>query len=250
MKSRILYILSAFVFLFSIHVLPQPKDSERLGMALEYFSNGKYHEALLLLEDIDKHYELNPRFHAYMGLCYYYEWNYEKACAYLDKAIPQLNSFAPHERSMYYYADGESHFLLEQYKDAISYFELALTACYDNEKSDALYRIGLSYMFMGNWINARDYLQWSLAYYTKYRNTTDMKPRIAQIKNMITGCEEHFTNAERNQLIPFKEDKVDSTFSIKSDTIIIKARMDSIFHKIMDTLTISKDSPSFPTSLK
>ena len=50
-------------------------DTEKLGMALEYFTYGKYHEALLLFEKLEKQHKLNPRFMAYMGLCHYYEWN-------------------------------------------------------------------------------------------------------------------------------------------------------------------------------
>ena len=67
----------------------KPSDSEQLGMALEYFQSAKYHEALLIFEKLDEHYTLNPRYHAYMGVCYYNEWLYQEACQYLDEAIPQ-----------------------------------------------------------------------------------------------------------------------------------------------------------------
>ena len=125
----------------------EPRDKDQLGMAIEYFQSGKYHEALLIFEKLDKEYELNARFHAYMGVCCYYEWLYEDACRYLDEAIPQLDAFAPHERSVYYYCNGESHFQLHQYKEAIPYFERALTVCYENEKGDIHYRLGLCRMF-------------------------------------------------------------------------------------------------------
>ena len=63
------------------------EDTERLGMALEYFTAGKYHESLLLFQKLDKSYRLNDRFKAYIGLCYYHEWDFEKAAEYLDKAF-------------------------------------------------------------------------------------------------------------------------------------------------------------------
>ena len=73
-------------------------DTEKLGKALDYFTSGMYHESLLLFKALDKEYTLNARFHAFMGLCYYYEWDYQQACTYLDEAIPKIESLAPHER--------------------------------------------------------------------------------------------------------------------------------------------------------
>lgn len=121
-------------------------DSEELGKALEYFTAAKYHEALLIFQRLDKTYKLNNRFKAYIGLCYYNEWDYETAAKYLDKAIPQLEAFAPRERSVYYYAAGECHFNLKQYKEAIPYYNKTLTVCYDREKPNVYYRLGLCYM--------------------------------------------------------------------------------------------------------
>ena len=132
----------------------EPLDRDRLGMAIEYFQSGKYHEALLIFEKLDKEYTLNARYQAFMGICYYHEWLYEEACQYLDKAIPQLEQFAPHERSVYYFTAGESHFQLQQYAQAIPYFEKALTVCYDNEKGDIHYRLGLCHMFAEQWQEA------------------------------------------------------------------------------------------------
>ena len=169
---------------------PPPDDSERLGMALEYFLSGKYHEALLLFEQLDKTYDLNPRYHGYMGVCYYYEWAYEEACQYLDEAIPQLDAFAPHERSVYYYIDGESHFQLQQYKQAIPYFEKALTVCFENEKGDIHYRLGMCHMFAEEWQAARDHYRIALDNYVALRNTPDMQARIYQTSHMMKGCED------------------------------------------------------------
>ena len=169
----------------------EPRDKDRLGMALEYFQSGKYHEALLLFERLDKEYQLNPRYHAYMGVCCYYEWQYEDACRYLDEAIPQLDAFAPHERSVYYYTDGESHFQLKQYAEAIPYYERALTVCYENEKGDIHYRLGLCHMFASEWQMAHDHYQQALDNYLTYRDTPEMRARIHQTAHMMKGCEDH-----------------------------------------------------------
>ena len=169
----------------------EPRDPDRLGMAIEYFQSGKYHEALLIFEKLDKEYELNARYHAYMGICCYYEWLYEDACRYLDEAIPQLDAFAPHERSVYYYCNGESHFQLHQYKEAIPYFERALTVCYENEKGDIHYRLGLCRMFAEEWQEAHDHYQAALDNYLTYRDTPEMRARIHQTAHMMKGCESH-----------------------------------------------------------
>ena len=169
----------------------EPRDPDRLGMAIEYFQSGKYHEALLIFEKLDKEYELNARYNAYMGICCYYEWLYEDACRYLDEAIPQLDAFAPHERSVYYYCNGESHFQLHQYKEAIPYFERALTVCYENEKGDIHYRLGLCRMFAEEWQEAHDHYQAALDNYLTYRDTPEMRARIHQTAHMMKGCESH-----------------------------------------------------------
>ena len=56
----------------------RPSDSELLGKAIDYFQSGKFHEALLLFEKLDQKYKLNPRFRAFIGVCYFYDWNDEK----------------------------------------------------------------------------------------------------------------------------------------------------------------------------
>ena len=80
----------------------KPSDSELLGKAIEYFQSGKFHEALLLFDKLDNRYKLNPRFRAFLAVCYYYDWDDEKTCELLDSLIPQLEPFAPHERSIYH----------------------------------------------------------------------------------------------------------------------------------------------------
>lgn len=165
-------------------------DTEQLGKALEYFNAGKYHEAILIFEDLNAKYNLNARFRAYMGLCYYYEWDYAKACEHLDSVLPDMAVYAPHERSVYYYCAAESHFNLEQYEQAIPLYEHGLTLCYDNEKGDALYRIGFCYMFLRDYPNARDSFTSALAYYERFPSEHATEARLAQIRNMIKGISE------------------------------------------------------------
>ena len=99
------------------------EDAELLARALDYFVSRKYHECLILLERLDKTYRLNPRYKAYLGVCYYYEWDYEQTIRCLDPVIPQLENFAPQERSFYCWADAESHFGLHAF-EAVSAPEL------------------------------------------------------------------------------------------------------------------------------
>jgi tetratricopeptide (TPR) repeat protein len=190
----------------------QIPDSDKLGMALEYFCGGKYHESLLLFEDIEKKYELNPRFYAYMGVCYYYDWQYDKACSFLDSVIPKLNSFSPHERSVYYYTDAESHFILKQYLKAIQYYELALTVCYEYEKGDSFYKLGFCYMFQKDWINAKDYFNSAKQYYNRYHNITYSGARKVQLDAMLNGCKSHITIIDIN-----RKQQNDSTIDVSID---------------------------------
>ena len=163
-------------------------DTQKLGMALDYLTACKYHEALVILAKLDKKYRLNPRFKAYIGICHYHEWNYEEACRYLDEAIPELDAFSPSERSVYYSAAAESHFELAEYNKAIPLYERLLLVCRNNEKGDALFRLGFCYMFKEDWTNASGYFRSALAYYTHFPRT-DRASRISQLENMIKGCE-------------------------------------------------------------
>ena len=183
----VMFLVLAVTLPFLAH---RPSDNERLDMALEYFQSGKYHEAILLFEQLDKEYALNERYHAFMGVCYYYEWQYADACKYLDAAMPHLEVFAPHERSVYYFTDGESHFQLQQYSEAIPHYEKALTVCFENEKGDIHYRLGLCYMFAEQWEAARAHYEQALNNYLLLRDTPDMKARIYQTASMMKGCED------------------------------------------------------------
>lgn len=194
-----IFILCIVVFSALCSYSQKEQDTENLGKALEYFASGKYHEALLIFTKLDKQYKLNPRFHAYIGMCHYYEWQYEEAVKYLDKAIPLLENFSPHERSVYYYADAESHFILEKYKEAIPLYEKVITLCYENEKGDCFFRLGFCYMFLEEWINAKDRFESALVYYRKYRNCVDMNARMEQLEKMIKGCGKQIEEMEKKK---------------------------------------------------
>lgn len=169
-------------------------DTRKLGMALDYFAGGKYHEALMMFMKLDKKYKLNPRFKAYIGICHYHEWDYEEACRYLDEAIPHLDAYSPNERSVYYGAAAESHFELGEYGKAIPLYERLLLVCRGNERGDALFRLGCCYMLNEAWGNAAEYFRSALAYYTRYPRT-DRTSRISQLKNMLRGCEEKISES-------------------------------------------------------
>ena len=195
-RGILLFIASVVMALsYAIHDDP-PDDTERLGRAIDYFQSGKYHEALLIFEELDEEYDLNPRYHAYMGICYYHEWSYPEACKYLDEAIPQLEGFAPHERSVYYFTDGESHFQLQQYHEAIPYFEKALTVCFENEKAEINYRLG----FEEQWEKARDHYQQALDNYLTFYNNDENRSRILQTAHMLKGCESHLKDLKPNDV--------------------------------------------------
>lgn len=162
-------------------------DKEQLEIALDYFSSSKYREALTLLTKLDKKYKLNPRFKAYIGVCHYYEWNYKEACKYLDATIKDIEVYAPHERSIYYFTDAESHFFLEEYEKAIPLYEKMLNVCFNNEKGDAFFRLGFCYLQINENKAALDNLNSALLYYEKFGYSDDKKARIVQIKKMIEG---------------------------------------------------------------
>jgi len=182
-------MLRYVIILISFLLIPlsssAQSDSEKLGMALDYFQSHKYHEALLMFEDLDKHYQLNPRFLAYMGVCYYYAWNYEKATAYLDSIMEKMDVYSPHERAVYYYADAESHFYLQQFDKAIPMYEQMLKVCYKDEEPATHYKLGFCYLFQDQWQEASDLFKKALSGYKKMLPMESA--RISQLHNMING---------------------------------------------------------------
>ena len=183
---RLLLILLCFV---SVSVFSQGKkaDTEALGRALEYFQSQKYHEALLIFQRLDQSYKLNARYKAYIGLCYYYDWDYKKATEYFDTFLPKLSMLAPEERALYYYADGESHFQLGHYDQAIMLFQSALALCHDRDKGDSWFRIGFCYYFLQQPALAQGCFLVAEYYYATFRNSPDLQARRQQMAHMMRG---------------------------------------------------------------
>lgn len=183
---RLLLILLCFV---SVSAFSQGKkaDTEALGRALEYFQSQKYHEALLIFQRLDQSYKLNARYKAYIGLCYYYDWDYKKATEYFDTFLPKLDMLAPEERALYYYADGESHFQLGHYDQAILLFQSALTLCHDRDKGDCWFRIGFCYYFLQQPALAQGCFLVAEYYYATFRNSPDLQARRQQMAHMMRG---------------------------------------------------------------
>lgn len=144
----------------------------------------------MLLKKLDEKYNLNPRFKAYLGVCYFHEFDYEKACSYLDETINQLDVYSPAERSVYYNVAAESHFMLNEYEKAIPLYEKKLLVCCNEEKGDIYYRLGFCYMFNSKWECAAEYFKSAMSYYSTF-NAGQKTTRMAQLDKMIKGCEEN-----------------------------------------------------------
>lgn len=167
---------------------PQNINSNTLGMAIDYFQSGKYREALLLFRKIDKEYELNSRFLAYMGVCYFHIEEYRIACKYLTEQLPKLRVFAPAEQTIYYKTCAESHFILEEYTLAIPIYKEALITCRAEEKGDFYYKIGFCYTTINKYDSAYHYLYLAYTTYQLYPIPQPIKGRMIQIEKMLKGC--------------------------------------------------------------
>lgn len=173
----------------------QTSDTELLGRALDYFASEKYHEALLLFQQLDQRHRLNARFKTYIGLCYYHDWDYKSCVKYLDAVEEQLAPLDPHEQNVYCYAAAESYFQLQDYEKALPRYERCLTLCYPRERGDIYYRIGLCHMMAERWVQAIDAYTAANHYLGALRNADDVRARRAQTQNMIKGCQEQVRNA-------------------------------------------------------
>lgn len=168
-------------------------DRELLDKAIDYFVSRKYHEALLLFEHLDEHYTLNPRYKAYMGYCYYVEWEYDTAAESFSVSMPRLAALSPHELSVYYFAWAESLFNLSRYDEAIAVYEQHLVRCYPNERADALYRLGFIYLFRDDKPLAWEYFSAACSCYQYYQ--PEQQARIRQLRHMALGLEAELQKA-------------------------------------------------------
>lgn len=120
-------------------------SQEQLTKALEYFQGGKYHEAILCFNKLQKRYKLNPRFKAYLGMCYYKEGMYEEAIENLREGIPALSSYSPKEQAVYSYYCAESLFEIGEYTESIHYYDLTLANVQGNDRADVLFHTAFAY---------------------------------------------------------------------------------------------------------
>lgn len=137
-----------------------------------------------MVSKLDSKYKLNPRFQAYMGVCCYYDGEYERAVATLEPILTKLNAFAPHELAVYYYCVAESYFRLKKYIDAVPLFEKHTLLCYNNEKGDSLLRIGMCYKHIRDIENAQEYFIEALAYYCRYNNQDKLNYIERELKRL------------------------------------------------------------------
>ena len=129
----------------------QNNDKELLAKAIDYYQGSKYHEALLFFEQLNNRYVLNPRFKAYMAVCYYHDNDFKKTSETLDTLLHSLTVFAPREQAVYYFINAESHFQEQNYKKALIYFEQGLPLSDNKEKGYIYYRIGFCHLFNEEW---------------------------------------------------------------------------------------------------
>lgn len=179
-------------YIYIISLLPltclaqRSRHSETLGKAIEYFGGGKYHEAMLEFEKLKEIYTLNPRFEAYLGVCYYKENDYEKAARTLCKAIPSLSPFPPQERATYYFTCAESLFMLCRYDSAEVYYEKTLPVCRTDEQGDVYFRLAFCSLFAGDYGKAADRLRLAAEGYDRLeRPNAETKARKKQAKVML-----------------------------------------------------------------
>ncbi len=189
MLRQLICCIVIFVLLSNPIGLHAQKDSERLGMAMEYMQSNKFHEALIILSQLDKKHHLSPRLKAYIGLCYYYEQDYAMTCNTMDTLLVHLDALAPQERSLYNFCTAESHFYIGEYKEAISYYDAMLTLCHDNEKADALFHLAFCYLNTGDEEQALQTFQKSLSCYEEYGFPKERVARVIELRNIIKGLD-------------------------------------------------------------
>lgn len=170
------------------YVATAESDKDKLGRAMEYFQSNKYHEALLLFTDISKRHKLSPRLNAYMGVCCYYDADYESAARYLDHCMESVSIFPPSEYAVYCFCAAESHFHLESYATALKRYEQYSLICHDNERGEALYKSALCYMHTGDKPKAIECFESAIAYYMRFNKMAQSSEKIINARKMIDLC--------------------------------------------------------------
>jgi 2-amino-4-hydroxy-6-hydroxymethyldihydropteridine diphosphokinase len=141
----LLMLTATFVMPQQAMAQTKKQDTELLGKAVDYYNGGKYHESILAFERLQKRYRLNPRFQAYLGICYFKERQYKEAAENLRQSIPQLSAYAPKERAVYLYSCAESLFHLGYYDECMEYYRQALPIVEGNDKADVLFHTAFAY---------------------------------------------------------------------------------------------------------
>ena len=162
-------------------------DKEKLNKAVDYFQSGKYHESIILFKQLEKRFNLNYRFRAYMGVCYYYDHEYRLCDSIISSVSDKLEGCAPHERSVYYYCAAVSSLETGKLKQAINYFEKTLLLCYDNEKGNILGHIAKCYLGLDKVDVAQEYLLSAKAYINSYGGEWTMQKLEREIRSCIGG---------------------------------------------------------------
>lgn len=149
-------------------------DIRQLEMAVEYFQSGKFHEALLLFRKLDASYSLNKRMRAFMGVCYYYEREYDQAAALLDSLVMSLDVFAPKECLLYYKCCAESHYHLGQYPKAIELYKKGMTISEGKELGYIYSRLAFCWFHLKNIPRMQECLKSAVTIYRAANDTTQL----------------------------------------------------------------------------
>ena len=183
-----------------------PSSQEQLTKALEYFQGGKYHEAILCSTKLQKRYKLNPRFLAYLGMCYYKEGMYEEAIENLREGIPALASYSPKEQAVYTYYCAESLFEIGEYTESLHYYELTLSNVQGNDRADVLFHTAFAY-YLRDGVTPETapqlitYLSEALTLYeANMSSSTELqRARLQQTRTMLAGLNKMVKEAEKTK---------------------------------------------------
>ena len=156
-------------------------------MHLEYFQSQKYHEALLIFQRLDQSYKLNARYKAYIGLCYYYDWDYKKATEYFDPSCPNSACWLPRSGRSTIMRTGRATSSWATTTRRILLFQSALALCHDRDKGDSWFRFGFCYYFLQQPALAQRCFLVAEYYYATFRNSPDLQARRQQMAHMMRG---------------------------------------------------------------
>lgn len=184
-------LLLAAMFTVPADAVAQTKkqDTELLGKAVDYYNGGKYHESILAFEKLQKRYSLNPRFQAYLGICYFKERQYKEAAENLRECIPQLEAYAPKERAVYIYSCAESLFHLGYYDESMEYYRQAMPFVEGNDKADVLFHTAFAYYLKEQVEDAYPIFLEAHELYKQHTHAGDElhEARLQQTENMLKG---------------------------------------------------------------